>query len=326
MMATKRFETAFARGASLKDIAPDRIAWFVRKTEAERGFKFKGKTSIRDVLVKLNLIRGKHLLNAALLLFGRDPQRFCRAAVIKCVHYYGSEIEKPIPSYQVFGGSLFEQLEHATDFILAKLNRTVGARNLKPSAGIRHEIPAEAIAEIIVNAVAHRDYNSRASVQASVFADRVEVSNPGRLPDGLQISDLGKPHNSVPVNPFIARPLFLAGYIEQIGYGTLKVIKSCEIAHLPAPTFEQRGRQFTVILWRNRFTDEVLDSLGLSHRQKEGIARVKRIGWIANLEYRKITGATRKTASRDLDDLVEKGVLQRAGEKRGTRYFLSRKK
>jgi Fic family protein len=49
-------------------------------------------------------------------------------------------------------------------------------------------------------------------------------------------------------------------------------------------------------------------------------------GWIGNSEYRKITGATRKTASRDLDDLVEKGVLQRAGEKRGTRYFLSRKK
>jgi predicted HTH transcriptional regulator len=326
MTANKSFETAIARGASLKDIARDRIEWFVRKAKAERDFTFGKRVSTREVLVKLNLIRGRHLLNAALLLFGRDPQRFCRAAVIKCIYYYGSEIEKPIPSHQVFGGSLFEQLERATDFVLSKLNRTVDARSLKPAAEVRHEIPTEAIAEVIVNAVAHRDYNSPASIQASVFADRVEVSNPGHLPDGLQISDLAKPHNSVPVNPFIARPLFLAGYIEQIGYGTLKVIKSCQIANLPAPTFEQRGRQFAVILWRNRFTDNVLDSLRLSDRQKEGVARVKRIGWIGNSEYRRITGVTRKTAARDLDDLVEKGVLQRVGQKRGTRYFLSRKK
>jgi predicted HTH transcriptional regulator len=44
---------------------------------------------------------------------------------------------------------------------------------------------------------------------------------------------------------------------------------------------------------------------------------VKTNGRITNAEYRKLAAVISKTAARDLDDLVEKGLLERKGERRG---------
>ena len=71
---------------------------------------------------------------------------------------------------------------------------------------------------------------------------------------------------------------------------------------------------------------EVLADLNLNARQQEAVAYVKRRGRIANSEYQQLTGATRKTAARDLDELITKGVFRRAGEKRGSHYLLTGQK
>ena len=76
---------------------------------------------------------------------------------------------------------------------------------------VDYELPREVVAEAIVNAVAHRDYASNASVQVMLFADRLEVWNPGELPAPLTVAELWRPHASIPRNPLIAEPMFLAG-------------------------------------------------------------------------------------------------------------------
>ncbi len=111
-------------------------------------------------------------------------------------------------------------------------------------------MPREAVAEAIVNAVAHRDYTSNASVQVMLFTDRLEVWNPGELPPGLTIDQLWVPHASIPHNPLIAEPLFLAHYAEKAGSGILDMIARCQETGLPAPQFRQGGGQFVQTLWR----------------------------------------------------------------------------
>lgn len=202
-----------AKKAKLSDIAVDRIDWFVAEASVERQFFFETTPTPKNVLSELGLIDKSQLLNAALMLFGKKPQRFCPAAVVKCSHYHGIEVTRPIPCQQVLGNTLFEQVDSAADFVLSRLDRTIGNREEATSASEKLEIPKEAIREIIVNAVVHRDYDSNASVQIDVFADRVEIMNPGRLPDELTVDDLVKEHLSVPVNPFLARPFYLVGYI-----------------------------------------------------------------------------------------------------------------
>ncbi|RLA51722.1 MAG: hypothetical protein DRR42_09595 [Gammaproteobacteria bacterium] len=316
------FYIARTKNAKLTDISEERVHWFVEQTQKVRGYVFSKSDSVSSVLDQLVLRDDQHLLNAALLLFGKKPQRFCPGATVKCSHYHGVSVTRPIPSQQTYEDTLFEQIDAAVDFVQSKLKRTVGGREEGPAAQVRMEIPSEAISEIIVNAVVHRDYNSTGSVQVTVFADRVEVINPGHLPAAITAADLAKEHLSIPVNPFLARPFFLAGYINMLGYGTLNVIDYCQKALLPSPTFEPMNNQFRVILWRDRFTTHVLDILGVSDRQRLAVNRVKELGKIVNAEYQQISGVTRKTASRDLDNLVSKGVLERRGEKRGSHYVL----
>jgi predicted HTH transcriptional regulator len=99
------------------------------------------------------------------------------------------------------------------------------------------------------NAVAHRDYTSNASVQVMLFTDRVEVLNPGRLPPPLTLEQLRVAHTSIPNNPLLAEPLYLAQYIERMGTGTLDMIRRCSDAGLPEPEFNDSSG-FKITIWR----------------------------------------------------------------------------
>ncbi len=123
-------------------------------------------------------------------------------------------------------------MDQAVDFVMSKISRAVGTRALGPQAPVDYELPHEAVAEAIVNAVAHRDYTSNASVQVMLFADRLEVWNPGELPPPLTPESLRAPHASIPRNPLIADPMFLARYAEKAGSGILDMIARCKQAGL----------------------------------------------------------------------------------------------
>ena len=159
-----------------------------------------------------------------------------------------------------------------------------------------------------------------------LFADRLEVWNPGELPFGLTPEKLRLPHPSIPHNPLIAEPLYLTHYIKKAGTGILDMIARCREASLPEPDFRQDGGQWVITLWRDWLTEEVMASMGLSERQRQGLSFVKANGRITNKDYRELTGVVIRTASRDLEDLVRKGALKKVGTTgRSIHYVLGSK-
>ena len=231
-----------------------------------------------------------------------------------------------MPFYRIFKGALFEQVDLAVDFVLSKLNRSVGTRAESIQAPVRYEIPPEVIREAIVNAIAHRDYTLGGAVQVSVFADRVEVWNPGTLLAPLTLEGLRQPHGSVPRNLRICEALFLARYIEKYGTGTLMIIRESLAHALPEPDFAQRGGEFTIALWRDWLTEEVLAGYNLNERQKQALSYLKTHGRISNTEYQRVANSIKKTATRDLNDLKEKGIVEQIGDRGpGVHYVLAKK-
>jgi predicted HTH transcriptional regulator len=198
----------------------------------------------------LNLLGRGQPSHAAVLLFGKRPQRFLITSEVKCLHFHGTTVAKPIPYYQIYKGTVFELVDQAVDFVMSKIAAAVGTRAESNQAPVTYEIPRPAVAEAVVNAVAHRDYASNASVQVMLFADRLEVWNPGQLPPPLTPEALRSPHASVPHNPLIAEPLFLARYVEKAGTGIFDMISLCMAAGIRAPQFRQEGGQFVQTLWR----------------------------------------------------------------------------
>src|SRR5690606_4481789 len=109
------------------------------------------------------------LTNAAILLFGKNPQRFFINSEVRCASFAGTVVEKPIPPYKVFKGTTFELVDQALEFVLNKLDYRIETRAEQVAMPGSYEIPKEVVAEAIVNSIAHRDYTSNASVQIMVF-------------------------------------------------------------------------------------------------------------------------------------------------------------
>jgi ATP-dependent DNA helicase RecG len=163
-------------GATLDDLDPAKVERFLRIAQRERNFVLGPGTPIRDVLTHLNLLDGERPSHAAILLFGKAPQRHIGllSSEVKCVHYPTTAGGKPMLDYKIFKGSVFELVDQAVHFVMDKLAHAVGTRSESVAAPITPEIPREVVTEAIVNAVAHRDYASAASVQVELFPDRLE--------------------------------------------------------------------------------------------------------------------------------------------------------
>ena len=241
------FDAAPCVGATLDDLDTGRMTRFVRTARRIRQFPLDEDVPPADLLQHLNLLNRGRLTNAAVLLFGKAPQRFLISSGIKCAHFHGTRVAKPIPSYQIYQGTVFELVDQAVDFVLSKIALSVGTRAESIQVPVAYEIPKEVVTEAIVNAVVHRDYTSAGSVQVMLFADRLDVMSAGGLPPPLTVEKLRIPHESVPGNPLLARAMYLVKYIEQMGTGTLDMIERCVEAGLREPEFETSGEFVTRI-------------------------------------------------------------------------------
>jgi len=318
------FDTSPCEQATLKDISRKRVEWFLDTSRRERGFPLKSNTSTQALLTHLNLVHEHKPTNAAIMLFGSNPQKFHRTAETKCMHCRGTEYRRPFVSMQVYGGDLFEQANLARDFVLDRIDRAVGVRDVSITAPATYELPPDAVGEAIVNAIAHRDYHSNASIEVRLFADRLEIWNPGSLPGTLTMDSLRHDHPSVPYNPLLAESLYLARYIERVGSGTQTMIELCREAGLPEPKFEQREGFFVSTIWRDWLTPELLAGLNLNDRQMTALVCLKAEGRLTSGKYQELSGVSRQTATRDLEDMVKKEILEQRGERRGAYYIMSK--
>ena len=259
------FDSEVNSKATLEAIDQDKVNNFINLARYKRGFPLREGTAILKVLSNLNFLSEEQLTNSAILAFGQNPQLYFPTAIVKCAHFHGLHVAKPIPDHRVIKGDVFTQVDEAVDFILSKIALSVGLRSQSNQAPLQYEIPRAVVAEAIVNAIVHRNYQSKGSVQLMLFSNRVEISNPGGLPPELTLDKLRTDHASYPKNPHLAEAMYQAGYIERFGTGTGEIFRLCKEAGLLEPVFDL-GEGFKVTIWRPNMvtlkgTDQVTDQV-----------------------------------------------------------------
>jgi len=152
---------------------------------------------------------------------------------------------------KITGDILDNKQEHMHAFSMVResmawLDRTLPLAARFPKGEIFREdrlpVPADALREIILNAVMHRDYADPSGyVAIVVFDDRIEIQSIGHLPKGITVEMLSGPHFSNPRNPLIADAFHRTGAVEIWGRGTNRVIEECKRYGVDPPTFEERG-------------------------------------------------------------------------------------
>ncbi|MFV1976067.1 MAG: ATP-binding protein [Candidatus Scalindua sp.] len=293
----------------LKRYAVDRIPSIVRETD------------LATILQKLNLIENKHLKRAAIMLFGNDTQRFYSHA---CVRIGLFLTDTDIQTTDIVKGNLFQQLESALEIL-----RTKYLQSKIKFEGIHRrdilEYPYEALREAIINALIHRDYQSFSQIQIRVYPDKLIIMNAGSLPPEVPVESLKTNHLSKPRNKLLAETFYYAGFIEAWGRGTLKIMEKCAEQGLPEPDFTEENGVMTVTFYKDKWNEENLKKLGLNERQIKAVMYVKENRKITNKEYQELNNVSKRTATRDFENLIKKEIIIQIGiTGRGTEYTLKR--
>lgn len=195
-----------------------------------------------------------------------------------------------------------------------------------PRRDVIWEYPLEAVREVIVNAVWHRNYLRAAHIQVRLYDDPLEIWNPGGLPAPLMPADLLRDHDSIPRNPKIAPAFFFAGLVEQWRTGTIRIAAALKGAGHSEPEFDVKtvGR-FQVILRQGPAIQARLREMGLSKRQLQLIAYIREYGKITNRAYRELTGLSDEAARKEIAGFLSLGIFEEVGAGHSTAYVLKRR-
>lgn len=196
-----------------------------------------------------------------MLLFGKEPKRYLPQSGIRALCYPGAEpgyaaradeyLLGPMTPLRADNGSFVEigLVEQAWDFV---------RRNTAPSARLeglrridRWEFPEDVVRETIVNALVHRDYSiAGADISLTIYADRLEVESPGRLPNTVTVEKM-KAGSRYARNQTLVGVMRDYSYMDARGMGVRSKIIPGMLEHngTEPDLIEENGR-FTVRLWK----------------------------------------------------------------------------
>lgn len=272
-----------------------------------------------DVLNALGMTARGQFTNAADVCFGRDPAR--RHPQVR-VRAFSFQTDKGgnYQDQQTFSGPIGRILDDIQSFILRQTPVAAEFSDTRLQRLDRPAYPTYVVREGLVNALAHRDYASFAGgVTVEVYPDHVEIWNTGKLPNGWDARKLRSPHPSLPSNPDIAHVLYVRGYMERIGRGTLKMIQTCQDEGLALPKWQADTDGVRLTLFSRLHINKDLD---LNERQQTLLNKLVPGAAITSSDYHMqfAQGITERQARRDLSAMVEAGVLVLEGHGPTSRY------
>ena len=266
------------------------------------------------------------VLRAAAVLFADDPGKFVSGASVQLVRREGvGPGPGPTAARTECTGPLSRILDGCLRFIARHTRRYAVVRGVKRE--ILPEYPAPVLREAILNALAHRDYGLfGATVDVTIWDDRIEVRSPGPLPGHITTENMREEHYSR--NRRIMRVLKTVGLVEEYGEGVDRMYSEMEARLMEPPIFSSADGSVTVTL-RNRFLVDVEDQVWLSllgqypmtMGERRALVVARREGFVTPRRLRQVLGDSDVRGL--LSGAVAKGLLVRVGERGGSRYELS---
>jgi ATP-dependent DNA helicase RecG len=229
-----------AQDSSLKDIDMDIVDWFIKTLNEVK--EKKVTESPLKFLEKCEIIRENKPTFAALLLFPKNPSFVLDVQIGLFEDDITIKKDKNIKKSALF------EVDEIMDFITAYITKEFIITG-KPRREERWQYPLDAIREIVINAVIHRDYQEVTHTQIKVYRDKIKFWNSGKLPPDLSIETIKAGlSKSRPRNRLIAQTFKELGLIEKYGAGVKRVIDDFKAYGLDEPDFTEIAGGFEVIV------------------------------------------------------------------------------
>ncbi|HQO09033.1 MAG TPA: putative DNA binding domain-containing protein, partial [Clostridiales bacterium] len=243
-ISEKNWERQVFTEVSLEDLDSKLIIETIKESHKNNKTNFTGD-DILKFLIHYGLYENGAFTKACVVLFAKNPVRFLPQIRVRLTEYPESKTDKALIRDKYFEGNLFRIREDIEKYINGLGTRSVFDKNQWKR--IDFSFPKKALQEGVINALIHRDYSSSTSgVAISVYPDTFVISNSGKFPDDIQIKDLKRNHRSHPVNPDIAHIVYLRGFIDKLGRGTVKLVEECRSAGLKEPVWKETSEGVTL--------------------------------------------------------------------------------
>lgn len=331
----------------IKDIDAAAVSYFVAEGISKgRLAKSTEKDSVEKILGNLKLMADDgRMTMAALLLFGKDPQKYCLNARFK-IGRFGNGAGALI-TQDLIEGNLIQMADKVMDVLSAKyLVRPIhyeGMQRIEPL-----EIPEKGFREILYNSIIHKSYDGPDN-QMKVYDGRISLWNYGKMPEGTTISDMFKEHRSMPRNKLIANAFYFAGFVEAWGRGFEIIENAFKDAELEIPTFVEEFSGVTVNIKREVFyaiqhgakiddrtgkvkavydTNDDIEKLSERQRfilQCFGSDDIENVTENASSIAKKV-GVSLRTIMRDIEKLKQLGLIEHVGPDKGGHWRVLTKK
>lgn len=247
--------------------------------------------------------------NAALIVSDDNP------FVSKLAVYDGLET-LTFKDKKQYEGSIAKQIDDVIQYIHLnnKVNITFG-QNGKRIENLSY--PIDAVRESIVNAFVHRDYTMTSDIKIEMFDDRVAISSPGSLPDGLTIEDIKQGANAKR-NPILINALDKMDYIENYGSG-IRRIYALYKGFKRQPELVATHNLFTVILYNRNYK---LNSLELNEKMIEIVAYLSDGKYATRQEVQDALNLQKSYTAELISGLKKAGIIDSEGRGPATKYYL----
>ena len=297
----------------------------IRNTLTE-GEKLKVKDVTQNVLISWGVLAEKDgaivPTNAYALLTGQA--RF--QPVIQCAVFKGKDRAYFVDRRE-FEGSIQDQMEAAFQYVLEKINRGMRIQGMYRQD--RYELPVDSVREMIANSVAHRSYLEPGNIQVALFDDRLEVTSPGMLLNGVSIKKM-KEGYSKPRNRAIASAFAYMKIIEKWGSGIPRILRECSEYGLPEPEFIDFDGDFRVNMYRQlpekdwSHTDDTKHDTNdtISENDTKILNLIRENPSITQAELREKLQVSIVTVKRLMADLQKRGLIERQGSSRKGKWII----
>ena len=262
-----------------------------------------------DILKTLELYSDKNGFNNAAALLA-DKNSFKGIDIIR----FGDSIDEIMDREFFDGISVISQLEKSTQMFWKyyQYEKIEGSERK-----IIDKVPEKAFREAIANALVHRMWDINAAIKVSMYSDRIEISSPGDLPAAISEEEYLNGQISILRNPIIGNVFFRLKYIEKFGTGILRINRAYANA-LIKPSYQIFSNSIKVIL------PVISTDYNLNETEKMLLTFLKNRNNLTRKEIEKLSGMEKTKIIRGLNNLIQKNIVQREGNGRGTRYKIKK--
>ena len=245
------WESVIEEDFSLEDIDTDTVERF-KLLAKDRVPSIEQETDLLALMERLNLVVGGRFKRAAVVLFGKNVQRYVLQARIKIGKFL---TDTEVLTTDIVEGNLIQQVDRALDILRTKyLLSYISYEGIHRREKLVY--PYEALREALLNSIIHREYFVSSEIQVRVYEDKLVIGNEARLHD-ITVEDLSRPHPSRPHNKLIADVFYKAGFIESWGRGTQRIIDNCLAEGLSAPVYEHKMGFLYLTFFHERINERI---------------------------------------------------------------------